>query len=161
MKYTKYEKIYQMQNEEEDAYVIKSLINKNGKLKSIFKKDKNHSWYIIGASLYNLHDYISAIYCFKKSLKHRKDDDSCMFAIGNCYDRLGKFKLAEKWFRKSVTHAKDRESRDAAIYNLGNSLFDQKKYSKAIDCYKLVSYRDDETGELARKNLNLFKNTDD
>lgn len=153
----KYKEIYHLKNKEREIEVIEKIFNKKGRLRSFFKKDKNHSWYVAGAILYNLDDYVSSIYCFKKSLKYRKNDDDCMLAIGNCHDRLGRFYSAEKWFRRAMSNAKDQESLDVATYNLGNSLFDQKKYNKAIKCYKRVSYRNDETGEMARKNLKLFK----
>ncbi len=152
-----YEKIYDLRRRGMDVCVIREMFDEDGEIRSAFLDDRNHAWYIAGVSLYDLDDYFSALYCFKKSLRFCMHDDECMLAIGNCYDHLERADLAEKWFRKAEKAARNRESMDVAVYNLGNSLFDQGKYKDAAECYRRVSYRKDETGRLAKKNLKISK----
>jgi len=98
----------------------------------------NDKAYKFGCENYNRGHYKKAAKAFTESLDYWPEDPQAWFALGNCYDELNKPSKAENCFRKSLQFtAKDKES--DVLFNLGNSLLDQGKFSEAIECYVKVS----------------------
>lgn len=107
----------------------------NNSLREQFNKDANHSWYLLGDIFYKKESYSEAINFFKRSLRTRADDVQALWAVANAYSELARPKLAERYFRKAIQYAKRSEDLMGLTYDLGNALFDQKRYEEAISCY--------------------------
>ncbi len=115
-----------------------------------YKYDENHAWYLIGDIYYKLERFQNAVNAFKKSIMNKADDISAMLALGNSYMELGLPDKAEYILRSALKLSSDNEE---LTYNLGNSLFDQRKYKEAINMYKKISRDDIELFEFAQKNI--------
>ncbi len=100
--------------------------------------DLNHSLYEKGRTFYNAGDYRKATAAFKEALEYWPEDGEAWLALGNCYDASKKPKRAEKCFRQSLAHETEK-FRDKALFNLGNSLYDQCLFEEAIECYDKIS----------------------
>ena len=98
----------------------------------------NHKAYQSGVESYNRGLYKKAAKAFAESTEYWPEDPEAWFALGNCYDELNKPIRAENCFRKSLQFTAPDKKSDV-LYNLGNSLLDQAKFSEAIKCYKKVS----------------------
>jgi tetratricopeptide (TPR) repeat protein len=82
--------------------------------------------------------YRLALREFTRALALWSDDSDTLWAIGNCHGELSRPRLAERAFRKALTTA-DPEKRDALLFNLGNALFDQGKFTAAVRVYDRIS----------------------
>ena len=100
--------------------------------------DLNHALYEKGCAFYKDGDYRNAISAFKESLEYWPEDGEAWLALGNCYDASKKPKRAEKCFRRALVFETEK-IRDTALFNLGNSLYDQCLFEDAIKCYDKVS----------------------
>lgn len=119
-----------------------------------YNSDLNHAWYLAGIVYFKQKNYIDALRAFKKSYHHYKNDIAAVRAIGNCYSELGNPKTAKYYFIKAINIGGDKyKDIDVLIYNLGNAYFDMKKYDLAISEYKKVNKNDEETFDLAQKNI--------
>lgn len=98
----------------------------------------NHNAYKIGCDYYNKGRYKNALKAFTESLEYWPEDPEAWLALGNCYDKLNSPVKAEECFRKSLIFA-PFNNRNDALFNLGNSLFDQEKFVEAIEYYAKVS----------------------
>lgn len=126
------------------------------RLRSSFRLDGNHSWYVAGDLLLKLERYSEAAKAFRKSLRAWRDDPQAMSAIGYCYSEMGKAWLAEYYFRRSLTiDPTNQEIR----FNLGNALYDQRKFDDAITEYAKVTTRKGELSQMARRNSRLARET--
>lgn len=125
-------------------------------LRRQFKNDVNHSWYIVGDIFYKKQNYFDAIKFLKKSLVNRADDAQALWAIANSYSELKKPKLAERFYRKALKHVQKHDDLMGITYNLGNALFDQKRYDDAIACYEQIDKTVPVFYELAQSNIKLF-----
>ncbi len=104
--------------------------------------DLNHSLYKKGCSFYDSKDYRKAIISFREALEYWPEDGEAWLALGNCYDANNKPKRAEKCFRQSLTYQTGK-IRNMALFNLGNSLYDQCLYKDAINYYDQISKSDE------------------
>lgn len=129
----------------------------NNSLREQFKKDANHSWYLLGDIFFKKENYSESINFFKRSLRTRADDVQALWAVANAYSELARPKLAERYYRKAIQYAKSSEDLMGLIYDLGNALFDQKQYEEAISCYLKVDNSLPSIYKVAQKNINLFK----
>ena len=146
-----FEQIHKLLRQHKYSYAFKLLIDeKKGRIKSPFNSDINHSWYLVGDILYTAKKYTQALIAFKKSLRNWPEDYQAMCAIANCYSDLNKPKLAQRFLLKAIRVA---GRKDELVYNLGNALFDQKKYEAAALEYKKVSKKNKMVYKLAIKNL--------
>ncbi len=111
----------------------------------------NHEAYVAGCEFFENSQFKKASRSFQESLEYWPKDPQAWMALGNCYDELSKPKDAEKCFRRTLLYCEDK-NRDDILYNLGNSLFDQDRYSEAIQEFEKVS---DEAAAytLAQKNV--------
>jgi tetratricopeptide (TPR) repeat protein len=116
----------------------------------------NHTLYKLGCNLFNKAKYKKAAKAFTESLEYWPEDPQAWFALGDCYDELNKPEKAEKCFRKSLQYTAPNEQSDV-LYNLGNSLLDQAKFSEAIKCYNKVSAQSS-TYKAAQKNMERAQN---
>lgn len=128
---------------------LKILLD-NGRLREIFSFDKNHAWYLVGDIYFKQGRFRNALNAFYKALhEYSSDADSC-WAIADCYSQIGIYKIAEKYYRKSLFIRKRKE----VIYDLANSIYDQKRYPEAAKLYKQL-LGSGSLGIKARKNLYL------
>jgi len=100
--------------------------------------DLNHASYKEGCDHYNHGNFSRAKIAFENALEYWPLDPQAWFALGNCYDELNKPSKAEDCFRKSLKYTSDEKQSDV-FYNLGNSLYDQRRLPEAIECYEKVS----------------------
>ena len=129
---------------------------KTNRLRKQFKQNVNHSWYIVGDIFFKKESYFDAINFLKKSLNTRPDDVQALWAIADTYSELAKPKLSERYYRKAIQYAKKNEDLMNLTYNLGNALFDQKRYEEAISCYEKIDNSMPDIYKLAQKNIELF-----
>jgi len=125
--------------------------------------DLNDKAYKSGCKNYNRGLYKNAAKDFIESLEYWPEDPQAWFALGNCFDELNKPTKAEKCFRTSLQFTEPNKQSDV-LYNLGNSLLDQSKFEKAIECYTKVSaqsaaYRAAQINLERAKNGNSKKNS--
>jgi tetratricopeptide (TPR) repeat protein len=125
------------------------LDERGGQLLPPFDQDFNHGWYVVGDLLYRKGEFEAAARAFDRSLSDRPDDHEALMALANCYFEIGMPGLSEKYLRIALKY---KESADL-IYNLGNALFDQKKYAQAIKIYSKISEDSGEIFDLAQKNI--------
>ena len=99
--------------------------------------DLNHEAYLEGCRLFKAAKYKKAIKAFEASVSYWPKDAQAWMALGNCYDELRRPKDAEKYLKRALAYC-DNKHRAAIQFNLGNSLFDQERYSEAIAQYEEV-----------------------
>ncbi len=75
------------------------------------------------------------------------------FALGNCHDSMKQPASAEICYLMSLKYSSE-DAQPSVLFNLGNSLFDQGKYQKAVDCYAKIDGQS-RVYEAAQRNLNL------
>ena len=121
--------------------------------------DRNHELYGKGCKYFNNGDFREAISSFKESLEYWPEDAQAWFALGNCYESGKKPRRAEKCFRKALEFGTEKIN-DKAWFNLGHSLYDQRLFAEALECYEKVSEKVDFRGSvlssirLTKKKLN-------
>jgi tetratricopeptide (TPR) repeat protein len=128
----------------------------SGRIRSDYSKNRNHAWYCVGDIEFKKRNFLVASRAFKNAYSKEKADVSCLIAIGNCYDQLMRPKLAERYFRKALNLAPRGKYYRFAVYNLANSVLDQKRYSEAKILYNKINRKNDFVGIAARKNLALI-----
>ncbi len=136
-----------------DALAI--LIDKeSGRVKKPFTMDINHAWYTVGDIFYIEKKYIEAINAFKKAFRNWPGDTESLMAIANCYSEIGRPAISQRYLLKALRLNKKINKNKAQLrYNLGNALFDQKKYLDAIKEYKKVGKENKQLYALALKNI--------
>ncbi|MEE8058501.1 MAG: tetratricopeptide repeat protein [Pseudomonadales bacterium] len=145
-----FDKIHELLTEKHYDQVLNLVLNSTtNKIESPYCEDLNHAWYLMGNIFTDKEDYESAISAFKKSLADWPEDDQAMSALANCYMEIGKPIQAQK----QLEHAIKIKPKDEYFYNLGNALFDQCEYGKAIELYKKIGRDDGELYELGHKNI--------
>lgn len=152
-----FEEINIMLSKGKNKMIRKLLIDENnGKIKKEYQWDLNHAWYCIGDAEFKMGKYKESIDSFKKSYKSNNKDIQCLIAIGNCFEAMKKPKKSEEILRKALEKGPKGKTKAAIIFNLGNALFDQKKYKEAASLYYEINKRRDEIGKRARKNLKII-----
>jgi tetratricopeptide (TPR) repeat protein len=152
-----YSYIYELVKDKQYDKAISILVDLNtNQLRKRFRADVNHSWYCVGKIFSNKQNYSDAVKAFKKSLKTRVDDVQALWLIADSYSELKKPKLAERYYRKAIMYAQNHKDIMAITYNLGNALFDQKRFDEAIACYEKIDESIPDTYKLAQSNIKLF-----
>jgi Tfp pilus assembly protein PilF len=100
-------------------------------------EEHNHAHYVLGCKAYNASEFHKALSLFKHALAYWPEDPQAWIAVGNCYDALKRPRKAESAFRNALKHS-DGKNKEDVLFNLGNSLFDQQRYSEAIDVYNAI-----------------------
>ena len=148
--------VYKLARNGEHLAVISSIKHHGiWRLKNDFRPNANHSWYIAGCAYYDLRKYESSVKAFQKALRSWPEDGEAWFALGNSYSELGRFYSAYRANMRGIKSESNKKVLPALYYNLGNALFDMKKYTDAAAIYKKLIRRRDEIGRMARKNLKL------
>jgi Tfp pilus assembly protein PilF len=115
----------------------------------------NHESYRLGCAAFDAGRFSEAKHFFREALDYWPEDYQAWWAMGNCYDSLGKPEKAEDCFRKSLEW-NDVKSEPELLFNLGNSLFDQQRYSEAAEIYSKISAQS-AVWPKAQRNLNLIE----
>ncbi|WP_093178193.1 tetratricopeptide repeat protein [Variovorax sp. YR266] len=127
---------------------------RTGRLRQAYAWDANHAWYCVGNAEFDLENYGEAVAAYRRAYKADPHDAQSLWAIGNCYDAMKRPKLAERVLRKALQLEGVRSKDEAALLvNLGNALFDQKRFLEAAAAYFPVSGRRDQLGRKARLNF--------
>lgn len=115
----------------------------------------NNALYQSGDDLLNTGKYKEALAEFKKALKAWPTDSDSAWAIAECYSELGKPEQAEEYYKMALKYCPEKDKNDLT-YNLGNALFDQKKYKEAIRLYDSIP-KEHKTFKKAKRNTQLAK----
>jgi len=112
-------------------------MKRSEKSKTPAASDSNHESYKQGCAAFDAGRFTEAKALFQEALSYWEGDADAWWALANCYDELGKPKKSEECFRKSLALSDDKHKPEL-LYNLGNSLLDQERYSEAVDVYKNI-----------------------
>jgi tetratricopeptide (TPR) repeat protein len=124
------------------------------RLRSQFRGEGNHAWFIAGELLWKCGRFQEALFAYRKAARLWPADSQAIFAMANCYSELGRPRLAERFYRRCLEM--DPKNGNVA-YNLANSLFDQRRYQETIPLYQLASRLGGVSATLAKKNLTLAR----
>ena len=148
-----FESIHALLAKGQTSRALSRLLDRtSGKLRDAFAWDANHAWYCVGGAEFRRGNYQDAVQAFRKAFRADSSDVVCLIAIGNCYDAQHKPKLAERVWREALGLEPKGRNRATVVCNLGNALFDQKRYEEAAQCYSPLVKRRDDIGRMARKN---------
>jgi tetratricopeptide (TPR) repeat protein len=105
-------------------------------------------------SEFKLENFEVAVQAFRKACRADSEDALRLWALANCCDAMRRPKIAERFLRKGL-ELNGLKGRDRAAFrvNLGNALFDQKRFLEAAAAYLPICERRDETGRKARSNF--------
>ena len=122
------------------ANLLEEALNKiydqeEDKLFSPFDSDPNHAWYVVGDIFFEFGQFDYAENAFEKALSHREDDKQALMALANAQMECNRADNAETTLLRALSLDPTNEN---YIYNLGNALFDQGKYSEAINEYEKI-----------------------
>ena len=150
-----FEEIHDLSRQNSYQKVIEKLLANNGQsIRSPYDSDLNHAWYLIGDAYYRLGNLEFAVSAFKKAIQQWADDKDAILALSNCYSELNSLSDAENVLRTAI----QKWPGDGYYwYNLGNSLFDQRKYEESIAAYQNV-VGDEELTSMAKSNIEAAKN---
>ena len=137
------------------AQVRRRLVDaRTGRLRQAYAWDANHAWYCVGNAEFDLENYREAATAYRRAYKVDQKDAQSLWAIGNCYDAMKRPKLAERVLRKALQlEGVSSKDKAALLVNLGNALFDQKRFLEAAAAYFPVRGRRDQIGRKARLNF--------
>lgn len=108
-----------------------------------------------GCTLYESGDFQAARTSFESALEYQPEDPRAWFALGNCHNQLQQASKAEVCYLMCLKFSAP-EARTEVYYNLGNSLFDQAKYTQAIECYSQIGEQS-KAYAAAQKNMALAR----
>jgi len=129
---------------------------RTGRLRRAYAWDANHAWYCVGNAEFDLENFREAAAAYRRACKADPQDAQSLLALGNCYDAMRRPKLAERVLRKALQLEGVRSKDKAALFvNLGNALFDQKRFLEAAAAYFPVRERRDQIGRKARLNFKM------
>ena len=100
-------------------------------------RDPNHVAYLKGDNLWKKGCFKEAAQCFLVALAEWPEDYQAYWALGNCYSELGKPRKAEQSFRQAIALCPNAD-KITLLFNLANTLFDQKRYVSAIKLYSEI-----------------------
>lgn len=106
--------------------------------------------YAAADALYKAKRYAAALAGFRRALSLAPDDVDTLWAIADCYSEQRRPRLAERYYRFAIKHASVKQ-RPELYFNLGNALFDQKRFKEAVTIYRQAP------ATMARKNLSSAK----
>jgi len=110
---------------------------------------------MVGCAYYNLCKYELGVTAFQKALRSWPEDGEAWDQLGYGYSELGRFYSAYRAYMRGIKSESNRKVLPGLYYNLGNALFDMKKFAAAAAIYKKLIRRRDGIGRMARKNLKL------
>lgn len=91
---------------------------------------------------------------YRAALKARPESVEALYNLGLCHYRQGQFDKAEPFFKKALELAPPGKLKGQAAYNMGNTLFHQKKLKESLEPYK-VALRWNELDDDARYNIQV------
>jgi len=115
----------------------------------------NNAHYQAGDHLYKEGKYKEALAEFNKALKAWPTDADSAWAIADCYSAMGKPEQAEAYYKQALENCPE-EKRANLTYNIGNALFDQRKYKEAVQLYQTIP-KEHQTYKKAKKNIRTAK----
>ena len=149
-----YSPIYNLVEKELYLDALKALLSDGlEKINPPFDQDLNHAWYLVGDIFYQLRRYVDSIIAFKKALDEWDADVDAILALSNAYSSNREPRNAEDVLRRGLEIDPDNEK---FRYNLGNSLFDQKRFDEAIEYYRGIKLNN-MLAKMARSNIRKSK----
>lgn len=97
--------------------------------------DPNHVAYARGDKLFKQGRFGPAAKWFHVALEEWPQDWQALWALGNCFSEMKKPRKAEMCFRNALELAPPND-RPKITFNLGNALFDQRRFREAIGVYR-------------------------
>jgi len=149
-----FSKIYDLSNSGEFALISGEMLDEAGEMRTQYRVDLNHAWYLVGDALLELEIYDEALVAFQKSYTEDDSDYMALMAQASCCSELGAYTAAELILKLAISLSDENSDH---YYNLGNALFDQKKYQEAIDAYNQVFDSNRESFDLAQQNIAVAK----
>lgn len=149
-----YDQIHEWLQAERFDDVLSAVLGADRKLKPPFDQDANHGWYIVGDILFRRGDHQEALTAFESALEAYPKDMEALWASADCHSRMKNFSRAEHCLKEALTLDPANPS---LLYNLGNALFDQRKFAEAIAVYKAVKTDDAELRSRAAQNIETAK----
>lgn len=89
-----------------------------------------------GNGLYNDNKYSEAEVSYRKAIDKNKLSTDAAFNLGDALYKQNKFEEAGKEFLDNSAALNDRIKKSTSLYNLGNSLLNNKKIKESIEAYK-------------------------
>ncbi len=146
--------VHQLSKQGEYQAILNELLaHDQSVIVSPYDTDENHAWYLVGNAYFKLKNYQQAISSFKRAIECWQDDKDGYLALANSYSDFGLPKKAEQVLRTAL---KKWPSDEKFVYNMGNALFDQKKYQDSIIYYEKV-LSDFQLVSMANKNIKEAK----
>lgn len=99
---------------------------------------------------YKTKRFATALDGFRRALSLAPGDVDTLWGIADCYNEQKRPRLAERYYRSAIKNASVKQ-RSPLYFNLGNVLFDQKRFKEAVQSYRHAP------AKMARKNLSLAK----
>lgn len=113
-----------------------------------FSDDQNHAWYLLGDLFYKKKDLEQSKHCFRKALDYWPEDVDAYLGLANILHEQGNYDNAVTTLRQALGFLADPR----LIYNYANLLFDQHRYTEAIQEYKRIDDSHPRLLDLAKKN---------
>lgn len=150
-----YRTVFQLSRDSKWKQAIALMLDrKRTRLRPEFRSDGNHAWYVVGDLYWKDGDIGNALLAFRKAVRAWAEDVQALWAVGNCYSALGRHRMAERFFRRAL---KIDPANPSLAFNLGNSLFDQKRYEEALPAYRLAAKRGSDVCTRAKRNIELVR----
>lgn len=99
--------------------------------------------------------WAQALAHFEKALAEKPDSAEAHYNLGICHYRQGDYAKASEFFKKAQELGGETKLRGRSSYNLGNSLYREKKLEDALAAYK-VALRWNELDDDARYNIQVI-----
>ncbi len=149
---TPYEQIHDWLRAEKFDDVLSAMLGDEHKLNPPFDQDANHGWYIVGDIFFRHGNFKNALAAFESALEVYPEDVEAMWALADCHSRMKNFGRAEHFLKEALKSDPDNPN---LLYNLGNALFDQRKFAEAIAVYKSVNTDDDDLANKVKQNIEV------
>jgi len=121
-------------------------------LRTPYDGDPNHGWYVVGDILFKKGRFLDSAYAFQLSVESDPDDPQAHMALANAHSAAGDPTKAETSLRAALYLD---PANPEILFNLGNALFDQEKYSECVSVYREIGKNDPTLYTQAQKNLKL------
>lgn len=115
----------------------------------------NNALYQAADELYKQGKIKEALEEFKKALKAWPTDSDSAWAIADCYSEMGKPEEAEDYYKKALKYCPEDKRADLT-YNIGNALFDQRRFKEAILIYETIP-KEHQAYKLAKRSIGAAK----
>lgn len=137
----------------------KTLIGNNRNRDKLETKEAshiNHEAYRHGCTYYDQGEFDKAMEAFEVAINYRPEDGESWMALGDCFRKLYKYARAEECYRNALARVPE-EFKPNVLFNLANSLFDQFRFSEAIELYQKIPEQSVVYSK-AQRNLALAEN---